>query len=129
MGDFNGGCSYVEDWSKVHLARDPRFYWIIDHSKDTTAESSDCPYDRIVVSGNELLDNILPHSGGVFYYDEEFNLSHVKVCSHFQSFILVAHYQVMFEPHSARLPLIFNFWGEYLGIISERPLSSPHANQ
>jgi len=79
MGDYNAGCDYVKEWDGISLAKDSHFYWIIDHSMDTTAERSDCPYDRIVVAGQKLVQNVLPHSGGVFFYDEEFKLSRSEV--------------------------------------------------
>ena len=75
MGDFNAGCDFVKDWSQIDLAIDPRFYWVIDHSADTTTGTTDCPYDRIVVSGKNLVKSILPHSAGVFNFDEEYGLT------------------------------------------------------
>ena len=80
MGDFNAGCDYIRDWKNVRLATDPRFYWLIDNSFDTTSEHSDCPYDRIVVAGESLLDKIIPESPGVFRYDEELGLTREQVC-------------------------------------------------
>ncbi|XP_066931716.1 deoxyribonuclease gamma-like [Clytia hemisphaerica] len=71
MGDFNAGCDFVKEWRAIGLAKDPRFYWIIDHSKDTTTGHSDCPYDRIVVAGRDLVKNVIPLSGDVFYFDHE----------------------------------------------------------
>ena len=85
MGDFNAGCDYVKEWDSVRLAKDDGFYWIIDHSLDTTAEKSDCPYDRIVVAGRKMIPNVLPHSGGVFHYDEELDLSSSEVFKFFSS--------------------------------------------
>lgn len=79
MGDFNAGCDYIRDWKSVRLATDPRFYWLIDSSFDTTSEHSDCPYDRIVVAGESLLDKIIPESPGVFRYDEELGLTKEQV--------------------------------------------------
>ena len=80
MGDLNAGCDFVKDWSQISLATDRRFYWVIDHSVDTTTGRTDCPYDRIVVSGNKLLKNILPHSAGIFNFDEEYGLTNSQVC-------------------------------------------------
>ena len=47
MGDFNAGCTYVnDDWSSIRLATDHRFYWLINDVKDTTSASTECAYDR-----------------------------------------------------------------------------------
>ena len=80
IGDFNGGCDYIRDWNSVRLARDRRFYWLINNSFDTTSEHSDCAYDRIVVAGESLMDKIIPESPGVFRYDEELGLTREQVC-------------------------------------------------
>ena len=77
MGDFNAGCDYVkyESWPRIKLATDKRFIWLISNSADTTTKGTDCPYDRLVVAGSELVQAVIPRSPGVFYFDEEYNLS------------------------------------------------------
>eukprot|EP00794_Sanderia_malayensis_P007555 gene7555-8392_t len=75
MGDFNAGCTYVSDWSKIRLATDRRFYWLINDITDTTAGSTECAYDRIVVAGDQLLKAIDPLSPQVFHYDTEYALT------------------------------------------------------
>lgn len=46
MGDFNAGCTYINDWSKIRLASDRRFYWLTNDMLDTTSKSTECAYDR-----------------------------------------------------------------------------------
>ncbi|KAL4836413.1 hypothetical protein H8958_019842 [Nasalis larvatus] len=65
MGDFNAGCSYVRpsQWSSIRLRTSPTFQWLIPDSADTTATSTHCAYDRIVVAGTLLQDAVVPDSG------------------------------------------------------------------
>ena len=98
MGDFNAGCDFVKDWSQVSLATDRRFYWVIGHSVDTTTGRTDCPYDRIVVSGKKLLKNILPYSAGIFNFDEEYGLTSSQVLLLDIFCLFVAHIQIINFP-------------------------------
>ena len=76
MGDFNAGCSYVNKWSEVELARKRNFFWLIVNNQDTTStDTTECAYDRIVVTGNQMLEAIDPENVHVFRYDEEYNLT------------------------------------------------------
>ena len=84
MGDFNGGCGYVKKWEDIHLAKDDRFYWLINNGQDTTTETSDCPYDRIVIAGNTLVEAVIPESAKVFCYDEAYGLTRTQVMSNFE---------------------------------------------
>eukprot|EP00795_Rhopilema_esculentum_P000205 gene205-9838_t len=75
MGDFNAGCSYVSDWSSIRLATDHRFRWLIKDDEDTTLSTRKCPYDRLVVAGQNMIDAVDPLSPSVFHFDSEFGLS------------------------------------------------------
>lgn len=92
MGDFNAGCNYVEyeSWPRIKLATDKRFIWLISDTVDTTTKGTDCPYDRFVVAGLDLVQAIIPRSPGVFYFDEEYNLSQDSV-SYSAFFFLVVY--------------------------------------
>lgn len=80
MGDFNAECHYTKHWGRIKLATDPRFYWLIDNTFDTTTKKTDCSYDRIVVAGDSLLKAIIPLSVGVFRFDEKYKLTQKTVC-------------------------------------------------
>ncbi|XP_057314172.1 deoxyribonuclease-1-like [Hydractinia symbiolongicarpus] len=75
MGDFNAEYHYTKHWRRIKLATDPRFYWLIDNTFDTTTKTTDCSYDRIVVTGDSLLKAIIPLSASVFRFDEKYKLT------------------------------------------------------
>ncbi|NXT21869.1 DNSL3 Deoxyribonuclease, partial [Syrrhaptes paradoxus] len=75
MGDFNAGCSYVpqKQWKNIRLRTHSEFVWLIDDKNDTTVKNStSCPYDRIVVSGQKLVQAIVPDSVTVFDFQKAF---------------------------------------------------------
>ncbi|XP_043416655.1 deoxyribonuclease-1 isoform X2 [Prionailurus bengalensis] len=77
MGDFNAGCSYVvpSQWSSIRLRTSPAFQWLIPDTADTTATSTRCAYDRIVVAGPLLQHAIVPDSATPFNFQAAFGLS------------------------------------------------------
>ncbi|XP_051823692.1 deoxyribonuclease-1 [Antechinus flavipes] len=77
MGDFNAGCSYVtpSHWPSIRLRTSPAFQWLISDTTDTTVTSTDCAYDRIVVSGTELQRAIVPGSATTFDFQAAYKLS------------------------------------------------------
>ncbi|PKK21009.1 deoxyribonuclease I-like 3 [Columba livia] len=78
MGDFNAGCSYVpqKQWKNIRLRTHSEFVWLIGDKNDTTVkESTSCPYDRIVVRGQKLIDAVVPHSANIFDFQDNFQLS------------------------------------------------------
>ncbi|XP_040315123.1 deoxyribonuclease-1 isoform X2 [Herpailurus yagouaroundi] len=77
MGDFNAGCSYVvpSQWSSIRLRTSPAFQWLIPDTADTTATSTRCAYDRIVVAGTLLQHAIVPDSAAPFNFQAAFGLS------------------------------------------------------
>ncbi|XP_075041737.1 deoxyribonuclease-1-like 1 isoform X2 [Mixophyes fleayi] len=87
MGDFNAGCSYLSKKKRksLRLYTDPDFHWLISDSTDTTVrESTNCPYDRIVVYGQELTD--LVTFAGIYNFTKELRLSEeqaLKVSDHY----------------------------------------------
>ncbi|XP_071103869.1 deoxyribonuclease-1-like [Haliotis cracherodii] len=76
-GDFNADGDFVSgsDWERISLRSDRRFTWLIKDNADTTVSSTDCSYDRFVVTGHQLKTNIVPGSCKVFRFDTEFSLS------------------------------------------------------
>ncbi|XP_075180719.1 deoxyribonuclease-1-like 1 isoform X2 [Anomaloglossus baeobatrachus] len=87
MGDFNAGCKYLSKKKKktLRLYTDPDFQWLIPDSTDTTVkESTVCPYDRIVVYGQEVTN--LVKSSGTYNFAEELQLTEeeaLKVSDHY----------------------------------------------
>ncbi|XP_067685659.1 deoxyribonuclease-1-like [Haliotis asinina] len=76
-GDFNADGDFVSDsdWERISLRSDRRFTWLIKDNADTTVSSTDCSYDRFVVTGHQLKTSIVPGSSKVFQFDKEFSLS------------------------------------------------------
>ncbi|XP_078520464.1 deoxyribonuclease-1-like [Lissotriton helveticus] len=77
LGDFNSDCNYVRkgDWCKIRLRTDESFLWLIPDNMDTTVSHTDCAYDRIVASGCEMKEAIVPGSAGVFNFQEVYGLT------------------------------------------------------
>ncbi|XP_069725982.1 deoxyribonuclease-1-like [Phaenicophaeus curvirostris] len=89
LGDFNAGGSYVkdDDWRKIRLRTQAPCDWLITDDDDTTVtEESHYPYDRIVVCGNDLKNDVEPGSGRIYNFEVAFNLTNKKaleVSDHF----------------------------------------------
>ncbi|XP_062614587.1 deoxyribonuclease-1-like [Saccostrea cucullata] len=78
MGDFNADCSYAseEELSSKAFYTDPLFQWLIDWNVDTTTSTTDCAYDRIVVSGNRMVTSVIPATADIYRFDQVFGLSY-----------------------------------------------------
>ncbi|XP_075422450.1 deoxyribonuclease-1-like [Ascaphus truei] len=88
LGDFNADCSYITaaKWSSVRLRTNKNFSWLIPDCADTTVTNTDCAYDRIVVSGEEMQAAIVLDSAKVFNFQEEYSLTQTEalaVSDHF----------------------------------------------
>ncbi|XP_069066540.1 deoxyribonuclease-1 [Pleurodeles waltl] len=83
LGDFNSDCSYVKkkDWDKIRLRTDESFLWLIPDTMDTTVSHTHCAYDRIVASGYEMQEAIVPGSAGVFNFQEDHGLTEEEALS------------------------------------------------
>ncbi|NWI63609.1 DNSL3 Deoxyribonuclease, partial [Todus mexicanus] len=78
MGDFNAGCSYVpqKQWKNIRLRTYSQFIWLIGDKNDTTVKTStSCPYDRIVISGQELVHTVVPLSVNIFDFRKHFRMT------------------------------------------------------
>ncbi|KAK2146996.1 hypothetical protein LSH36_574g00010 [Paralvinella palmiformis] len=76
-GDFNADCTYVGpgDWDSISLWTDTRFSWIIDNDADSTVSvTTDCAYDRFVLSGN-LDQHFVSGSSVVYDYWADMDLT------------------------------------------------------
>lgn len=92
MGDFNADCGYVTNKeSEALVLRDPTYKWLIQDGQDTTTKATDCTYDRIIVTGDELLESIIPGSGRVYRYDKDYHLNKTETR------LISDHYPVEFQ--------------------------------
>ena len=48
LGDLNADCSYYTNDNKIFAD----YIWVISDNEDTTVSSTDCAYDRIIMSNN-----------------------------------------------------------------------------
>uniref|UniRef100_A0A8C5SG79 Deoxyribonuclease n=1 Tax=Laticauda laticaudata TaxID=8630 RepID=A0A8C5SG79_LATLA len=83
MGDFNAGCDYVakKQWKNIRLRNQTDFVWIIDDKSDTTVKSTThCPYDRIVLHGETLINTITLGSANIFDFQSAFSMTEEQVC-------------------------------------------------
>ncbi|XP_060076203.1 deoxyribonuclease-1-like [Ylistrum balloti] len=78
MGDLNADCSYVpkKDWPSITLKTDTDFHWLIGDDVDTTVKAStDCAYDRFILTGNDFLSAVVSGSADIFRFDDEYGLT------------------------------------------------------
>ncbi|XP_068107986.1 deoxyribonuclease gamma-like [Hyperolius riggenbachi] len=76
LGDFNADGAYVskKKMNTIRLRTDKSFHWLITDDKDTTATTTDCSYDRIVVH-DDLFQYIVPDSAKPFNFQKEYELT------------------------------------------------------
>lgn len=76
LGDFNAGCNYVSSskWQHIRLFTDKSYHWLIPNDADTTVSTTNCPYDRIVVT-TDMMRGVVPGSAQVLNYMEALNLN------------------------------------------------------
>ncbi|XP_067933905.1 deoxyribonuclease-1-like [Watersipora subatra] len=77
MGDFNADCTYVSDEEKeqLDLRTDNSYLWLIGDDVDTTVSSTDCAYDRIVLTGDLLKAAAITSSAQEWRFDNVFNVN------------------------------------------------------
>lgn len=73
IGDLNADCSYFDENSQSPL-RSNDYYWLINNSVDTTTKSTDCTYDRIIITTSARND--FTGDSGVFKFDSAYNLNY-----------------------------------------------------
>ncbi|XP_056390893.1 deoxyribonuclease-1 [Hyla sarda] len=97
LGDFNADCSYVtaSEWDSIRLYNTEDFTWLITHDVDTTVGKTNCAYDRIVISGADLHNAIVPDSAKVFNFHKKYKLTSE------QALAVSDHYPVEIELMSA----------------------------
>jgi deoxyribonuclease-1-like protein len=72
MGDLNADCSYFDEDSTSTLSCSD-YYWCINNSVDTTTKTTDCTYDRIIITTSAVTD--FTGDTGVFRFDSKYCLS------------------------------------------------------
>ncbi len=72
MGDLNADCTYFNENGQSPL-RSNDYYWVINDSIDTTTKSTDCTYDRIIITTPAKTD--FTGEAGVFRFDTAYNLT------------------------------------------------------
>lgn len=75
LGDFNSDCNYVtsNEWDQIRLYTDKSFHWLITNEADTTVTSTNCAYDRIVVT-NDMKEEVVPDSAKVYNFQVALDL-------------------------------------------------------
>jgi PKD repeat protein len=72
MGDLNADCSYFDEDSNCAICGG-EYYWCINNSVDTTTSTTNCTYDRIIITTPAVTD--YTGDSGVFRYDLVYNLT------------------------------------------------------
>ncbi|XP_067442368.1 deoxyribonuclease-1-like [Thunnus thynnus] len=77
LGDFNADGRYLSSKKKKGIRISCyRYKWLIDEDADTTtSDSNDHTYDRIVVTGDDLYEAIVPGSAQPFNFQKAYRLS------------------------------------------------------
>ena len=72
MGDLNADCSYFDEDSASTLSG-TEYYWCINNSVDTTTKTTDCTYDRIIITDAAVSD--YTGDAGVYRFDTVYGLT------------------------------------------------------
>jgi hypothetical protein len=72
MGDLNADCRYFNESSDSTMSGSD-YHWCINNSVDTTTKSSDCTYDRIIITNPALSD--FTGDADAFRFDIAYNLT------------------------------------------------------
>ena len=72
MGDLNADCSYFDENSDSTMSGSD-YYWCINNSVDTTTKSTNCTYDRIIITNPAVSD--FTGDADVFRFDIEYELN------------------------------------------------------
>ncbi len=83
MGDLNADCTYFKENGQSPL-RSSDYNWVINNSVDTTTKSTNCTYDRIIITTPAKTD--YTGEAGVFRFDTAYNLNYestIAVSDHY----------------------------------------------
>ena len=72
LGDLNADCNYLRPDDNISLRSD-EYIWLVGDEADTTVKSTDCAYDRIIITNSTSAE----YSGtwGIFRFDQEYGLN------------------------------------------------------
>ncbi len=73
LGDLNADCSYFDEDGPTPL-RSTEYTWLIENTADTTTKTTDCTYDRIIITGGALGD--YTGDSGVYGFDTVYGLTY-----------------------------------------------------
>ncbi len=73
LGDLNADCSYFDEEDTTNPLRSNQYTWIIDNTQDTNVASSECTYDRIIITDGAIND--YTGRSGIYRYDTELGLT------------------------------------------------------
>ena len=93
LGDLNADCGYFNENSQSPL-RSSEYFWVINNSVDTTTKSTDCTYDRIIISNPAKTD--FTGEAGVFRFDMAYNLTYdntIAVSDHYPVYAVFWSYR------------------------------------
>ena len=69
LGDLNADCTYWDEDEVNSTMRSDMYTWLISNEEDTTVKTTDCTYDRILVT-----DGVKYNSSGVYDFVTELNI-------------------------------------------------------
>ncbi len=75
LGDMNADCSYLRPGDSISL-RTATFTWLIPDGTDTTTTSTNCTYDRIIIT--EAAKEDFTGKWGVFHFDQAYGLNQTQ---------------------------------------------------
>ncbi|MBC8500621.1 MAG: endonuclease/exonuclease/phosphatase family protein [Nanoarchaeota archaeon] len=84
LGDLNADCSYYDENKEKVFLNDKEYKWLIPNNADTTTKSTNCTYDRIIIS-SESVEDYAGHKG-VFMFDKVYDISYeltIEVSDHY----------------------------------------------
>ncbi len=73
LGDLNADCRYFDEDGPTPL-RAAGYVWIIQNAADTTTKTTDCTYDRIIITEDARGD--YTGGSGVFKFDAVYGLTY-----------------------------------------------------
>ena len=87
LGDLNADCAYYDEDRRDFALRGDAYRWLITNTMDTNLASSECTYDRIIITAETI-----PYTTGhakTFRFDTEYGLSEAqakRVSDHYPVF-------------------------------------------
>ena len=102
LGDLNADCSYFDEDSASTMHRS-EYYWCINNSVDTTTKSTNCTYDRIIITNSTVAD----FSGevGVFRYDIVYGLTEAETIAVSDHYPVYAEFWSNRDTDCATMPI------------------------